>query len=127
RTERSIAMSIFRGRTMPARVVRALAAASAAGVVGAAACVACAAPAPATEPTQQDLLEQIQSLRAKIERLEAEQTQRQAPPQAPAQGQQNLPATQAAPAFAAEPSAADDVARDASLRSQLLQNSGNFT
>ena len=141
-------MSVLRSRKLSARVVEALSVACTAGLIAAAPGRAAAAEPPAAapptpqaqqtppaqqtpqaEPTQQELLRQIEALRAKVERLEASQTQPTAQPgTAQATTAPSFAVPVAAPATEpAERSASDQVRADSESRSQMLQNSGNFT
>jgi hypothetical protein len=77
--------------------------------------------ASAAEPTQQELLEQIKALQAKVERLESRQDEQAGRPE-------TAPAQDAAGPAGVEPAGADDVVRDAERRStpQFMQT-GGFT
>ena len=91
--------------------------------IGAGATVAAADDSPAATPTQQELLQQINDLKAKVERLEAASAPAsQAPASQPAERTSVVTTT-------SEVSAADAMFRDAEARSQiqLLQSAGNFT
>jgi hypothetical protein len=94
--------------------------------IGAGATVAAAADdAPAATPTQRELLQQINDLKSKVERLEAAtpagQTGAQIPPAATSSAAVS-PAAISDGAFASEA-----VFRDARSRSQLLDTPGSFT
>jgi hypothetical protein len=85
--------------------------AAVAGALGLGAGVLGAATASAAEPTQQELLEQIKALQAKVEQLE---------------NKQNAQAPQTQPAAAEQPATVDSVLRDAERRSNpaMLESSG---
>jgi hypothetical protein len=85
----------------PRRSVRAMMA----GAVGAVSLLG--STAHAADPTQQELMDELKALRAKVERLEAAQAQQEKKPD-PAEVRQTI----------------DDVLRDADRRSQLLQATG---
>jgi hypothetical protein len=96
-------------RKASAMIARALGT-SALGVGGAFGLLAGAAPAAgAAEPTQQELMDQVKALQAKVERLEAQQQQQTAQVQQSGGG---------------AAATVDSVLRDADRRSQLLQPSG---
>jgi hypothetical protein len=103
-------MATLRSRSVPASVVRALSLAAAAGALSAPARVW------AAEPSQQELMEQVKALRAKVERLEAAETSSTRP----------SPQDTSAPAPASDDAAAQTL-RDADSRSHFLQTSGTFT
>ena len=85
-----------------------------AGALGVGALAAAAGSARAAEPTQQELIDELRALRAKVEQLEAKQQQQQQQP-----GQQ---ATQ--PSGKEVDATVDGVLRDADARSHLLQAQG---
>jgi hypothetical protein len=92
--------------------------------------VVSAAPAwvSAAEPSQQELIEQLKALQAKVDRLEAAQNAQAAQDAKPQSGgsQTQTPAPTTAPAQEGADASAD-VRNDADSRSQFLQTSGNFT